>query len=64
MGNHGEKNLDERAFVKGAYQALIDRGVITDDIYDLDEDTMLQIRDMDINAMNELDEDELPYGHL
>lgn len=32
MGTDKEKELDERAFVKGAYQALIDRGVITEDM--------------------------------
>lgn len=32
MGNNIEKDFDEKAFVKGAYQALIDRGVITEDM--------------------------------
>ena len=109
METNKEKNFDEKAFVKEAYQALIDRGVITgdmlmpsmvtdemldafeqefdiklpsllrvylqtychnidgltapvpDDIYDLDEDTMRQIRDMSIEDVNELSQDELPY---
>lgn len=32
MGNANEKNFAEKAFVKDAYQALIDRGVITEDM--------------------------------
>ncbi len=32
MGSDPEKAFDEKAFVKGAYQALIDRGVITEDL--------------------------------
>lgn len=32
MGAGQEKDFDEKAFVKGAYQALIDRGVITEDM--------------------------------
>lgn len=113
MGAGQEKDFDEKAFVKGAYQALIDRGVITedmlmpstvtdemldafeqeydvklpsllrvylqtcchkidelwapvpsDDFYAQDEDTMRQIREMSIEEINELSEDELPYVEL
>lgn len=104
---------NEKSFVKGAYQALIDRGVITedmlmpstvtdemldafereydvklpsllrvylqtychhidglsapvpgDDFYSQNEDTMCQIGEMDIDAINELGEEELPYVEL
>lgn len=113
MGNNEEKDFEEKAFVKGAYQALIDRGVITedmlmpstvtdemldafeqeydvklpsllrvylqtychnidglnapvpsDDLIDQDEDVMRQIRSMDIDEINELSQDELPYVEL
>lgn len=113
MENSKEENFDEKAFVKGAYQALIDRGVITedmllpstvtdemldtfeqeyavklpsllrvylqtychnldglnapvpgDDLIDQDEGVMRQIRSMDIDEINELSEDELPYVEL
>ncbi len=109
MGN----KYDEKAFVKGAYQALIDRGIITedmlmpstvtdemidafereydvklppllraylqtychninglkapvpgDDLIDRNEDTMRQIMHMDIDEINELSQDELPYVEL
>ena len=113
MGNNIEKDFDEKAFVKGAYQALIDRGVITedmlspstvtdemldafereyevklpsllrvylqtychnidglyapvpgDDLIDQDEDTMRQIMLMEIDEINELSQEELPYVEL
>lgn len=113
MGKNIEKDLDEKAFVKGAYQALIDRGVITedmlspstvtdelldafeqeydvklpsllrvylqtychnidrlyapvpeDDLIDQNEDTMRQIMSMEINEINELSQEELPYVEL
>ena len=31
MGDNEKQDFDEKAFVKGAYKALIDRGVITEE---------------------------------
>lgn len=113
MGNNIEKDFDEKDFVKGAYQALIDRGVITedmlspstvtdemldafereyevklpsllraylqtychnidmlyapvpdDDLIDRDEDTMRQIMHMDIDEINKMSQEELPFVDL
>lgn len=113
MENRKKENFDEKAFVKGAYQALVDRGVITEDMlmpstvtdemldafeqeYDVklpsllraylqvychnicelyapipefdymlgDKATMWQIWSMDMDEINGLGEDELPYVEL